>query len=345
MNWTTHKEQIRLTTADAISVSGLVKHFGEVRALDGIDFEVPHGAIVGLLGPNGAGKTTAVRVLTTLLKPDEGQAFVGGFDVMEHPDEVRKLIGLSGQYAAVDEYLTGRENLDMVGRLYHLSPKVSRDRAIELLERFDLIDAANRPAKTYSGGMRRRLDLAASLVARPRVVVLDEPTTGLDPRSRLGMWDVIRELVADGATVLLTTQYLEEADLLADSIVVVDHGRVIARGTPDALKAQVGGERVELVVHDREALTTASNALAQVTGSTAAVDVEARRVTAPVANGAGVLVDIVRSLDEASVTIDDLALRRPTLDDAFLTLTGHAAEEAAEDGATSAKKKRKRSKR
>jgi ABC-2 type transport system ATP-binding protein len=345
MNWTTHKEQIRLTTADAISVSGLVKHFGEVRALDGIDFEVPHGAIVGLLGPNGAGKTTAVRVLTTLLKPDEGQASVGGFDVMEHPDEVRKLIGLSGQYAAVDEYLTGRENLDMVGRLYHLSPKVSRDRAIELLERFDLIDAANRPAKTYSGGMRRRLDLAASLVARPRVVVLDEPTTGLDPRSRLGMWDVIRELVADGATVLLTTQYLEEADLLADSIVVVDHGRVIARGTPDALKAQVGGERVELVVHDREALTTASNALAQVTGSTAAVDVEARRVTAPVANGAGVLVDIVRSLDEASVTIDDLALRRPTLDDAFFTLTGHVADEAVEDGATSAKKKRKRSKR
>jgi ABC-2 type transport system ATP-binding protein len=321
-------------------VEGLVKHFGDVHALDGIDFHVPHGAIVGLLGPNGAGKTTAVRVLTTLSNPDGGRASVGGFDVVEQPDEVRKLIGLSGQYAAVDEYLTGRENLDMVGRLYHLAPKVSRERATELLERFDLIDAADRPAKTYSGGMRRRLDLAASLVARPQVVVLDEPTTGLDPRSRLGMWDVIRELVADGATVLLTTQYLEEADLLADSIVVVDHGKVIARGTPDALKAQVGGERVELVVRDSEALATASDALSRVTGSAAAVDAEARRVTAPVANGAGVLVDIVRALDEASVTIDDLALRRPTLDDAFLTLTGHAAEEAADDGAASTKKKR-----
>ena len=314
-------------TTNAIEVEGLVKHFGDVHALDGVDLHVPQGSIVGLLGPNGAGKTTAVRVLTTLLRPDAGSASVGGFDVVRQPDEVRKLIGLSGQYAAVDEYLTGRENLDMVGRLYHLSSKDSRNRAGELLDRFDLSDAADRPAKTYSGGMRRRLDLAASLVARPQVVVLDEPTTGLDPRSRLGMWDVIRELVSDGATVLLTTQYLEEADLLASSIVVIDHGVVIARGAPDDLKSQVGGERVELVVRDPETLPVARDVLARLTQSDADVDADARRVTAPVTDGAGVLVDVVRSLDEASVAIADLAIRRPTLDDVFLSLTGHAAEE------------------
>jgi ABC-2 type transport system ATP-binding protein len=328
-------------TTTAIEVEGLIKHFGDVHALDGVDLEVQQGSIVGLLGPNGAGKTTTVRVLTTLLKPDSGHASVGGIDVVREPGEVRKLIGLSGQYAAVDEYLTGRENLDMVGRLYHLSSRDSRARATELLDRFDLTDAADRPAKTYSGGMRRRLDLAAALVARPPIVLLDEPTTGLDPRSRLGMWDVIRELVSDGATVLLTTQYLEEADLLADSIVVIDHGRVIARGSPDDLKRQVGGERIELVVHDAEVLAAAGAALSQVTQSDAEVDVQSRRVTAPVANGAGVLVDIVRSLDEASIKIDDLALRRPTLDDAFLSLTGHATEDAAEEAAA-AKKRSKR---
>ena len=324
-------------TTTAIEVEGLIKYFGDVHALDGVDLEVQQGSIVGLLGPNGAGKTTTVRVLTTLLKPDSGRATVGGIDVVREPGEVRKLIGLSGQAAAVDEYLTGRENLDMVGRLYHLSTKDSRSRAKELLDQFDLSDAADRPAKTYSGGMRRRLDLAAALVARPPVVVLDEPTTGLDPRSRLGMWDVIRELVSDGATVLLTTQYLEEADLLADSIVVIDRGRVIARGSPDDLKRQVGGERIELVVHDAGMLEAAGAALSQVTQSDSDVDAQSRRVTAPVANGAGVLVDIVRSLDEASIKIDDLALRRPTLDDAFLSLTGHAAEDAAEEAAAAKK--------
>ena len=327
-------------TTNAIEVEGLVKRFGDLVALGGVDLTVPQGSIVGLLGPNGAGKTTAVRVLTTLLKPDGGRASVGGFDVVEHPDEVRKQIGLSGQYAAVDEYLTGRENLDMVGRLYHLAPSVSRERAAELLDRFDLTDAADRPAKTYSGGMRRRLDLAASLVARPQVVVLDEPTTGLDPRSRIGMWDVIRELVSDGATVLLTTQYLEEADLLADSVVVIDHGLVIARGTPDELKRQVGGERVELVVRDTEALASAADALSRVTGSAPEVDAEARRVTAPVTGGAGVLVDLVRAMDEASISIDDVAVRRPTLDDVFLSLTGHAAEDEPEPADTKKRSKR-----
>ena len=328
-------------TKNAIEVEGLVKRFGDVLAVGGVDLVVPQGSIVGLLGPNGAGKTTTVRVLTTLLTPDEGRASVGGYDVVKYPDEVRKQIGLSGQYAAVDEYLTGRENLDMVGRLYHLSPKLSRSRASELLERFDLSDAADRPAKTYSGGMRRRLDLAASLVARPRLVVLDEPTTGLDPQSRLGMWDVIRELVTDGATVLLTTQYLEEADLLADSVVVIDHGVAIARGTPDDLKSQVGGERVELVVRDAESLPSAAEAVSRVTGTTPDLDHDARRVTAHVSGGAGVLVDVVRAMDDASITIDDVALRRPTLDDVFLSLTGHAAEEA-DPGQVTTKKKRGR---
>jgi len=337
MRSTNQREKTPVTT-NAIEVEGLVKHFGEVHAVDGVDLHVPRGSIVGLLGPNGAGKTTTVRVLTTLLKPTSGRATVGGFDVVQQPDEVRKLIGLSGQAAAVDEYLTGRENLDMVGRLYHLSKKDSRGRAQELLERFDLTDAADRPAKTYSGGMRRRLDLAAALVARPQVVVLDEPTTGLDPRSRLGMWDVIRELVTDGATVLLTTQYLEEADLLADSIVVIDHGTVIARGAPEELKGQVGGERVELVIRDAGALSVASEALVRVTHSAADIDSDTRRITAPVTNGAGVLVDIVRALDAAGVEIQDLALRRPTLDDVFLSLTGRAAEDADEQEAATTKR-------
>jgi ABC-2 type transport system ATP-binding protein len=311
----------------AIVAEGLVKHYGQVKALDGVDLDVPQGTVLGLLGPNGAGKTTTVRVLTTLLQPDAGRAEVMGYDVVRDGAAVRRVMGMSGQYAAVDEYLTGRENLVMVGGLYHLAHAAAKQRAGELLDRFDLSDAADRPVKTYSGGMRRRLDLAAALVVKPQVIILDEPTTGLDPRSRLGMWDVIQELVRDGTTVLLTTQYLEEADLLADSIVVVDHGKVIARGTSDELKAQVGGERVEVVVHQRFELPRAVEVLAKVTGADADTDDDQRRVTAPAPEGAGVLVEVVRELDAAGISIDDIALRRPTLDDVFLSLTGHVAEE------------------
>ena len=311
----------------AIRAEGLVKHFGDVRAVDGLDLTVPFGTVVGLLGPNGAGKTTTVRILTTLLKADAGRATVAGLDVTQHPDDVRRVIGLTGQYAAVDEYLTGRENLDMVGRLYHLPPAYVRQRAGELLERFELSDAADRPAKTYSGGMRRRLDLSASLVGKPQILFLDEPTTGLDPRSRLQMWEVIADLVADGTTVLLTTQYLEEADQLAQDIVVIDRGTVIAHGTSDALKTQVGGDRLEVVVHPGSDLDAAAGALREVSDGDVTVDAVARRITAPVSGGSTVLVDAVRVLDHAGVAIDDLALRRPTLDDVFLTLTGHAAED------------------
>ncbi len=319
-----------MTTADAdaaIRAEGLVKHFGDVRAVDGLDLTVPFGTVVGLLGPNGAGKTTTVRILTTLLRADAGRATVAGLDVDRHPDAVRRVIGLTGQYAAVDEYLTGRENLDMVGRLYHLPPAYVKKRADELLERFSLADAADRPAKTYSGGMRRRLDLSASLVGKPQILFLDEPTTGLDPRSRLQMWEVIADLVADGTTVLLTTQYLEEADQLAQDIVVIDRGTVIAHGTSDALKTQVGGDRLEVVVHPGSDLDAASAALREVSDGDATVDLVTRRITAPVSGGSTVLVDAVRVLDHAGVAIDDLALRRPTLDDVFLTLTGHAAED------------------
>jgi ABC-2 type transport system ATP-binding protein len=319
----------------AITARGLVKTYGTgektVRALDGVDLDVPEGTALGLLGPNGAGKTTAVRVLTTLLVPDAGQASVLGVDVRRQPQRVRELIGLSGQYAAVDENLTGRENLVMVGRLYHLGKPQARRRAEELLDRFNLSDAADRTAKTYSGGMRRRLDLAAALVVHPPVMFLDEPTTGLDPRTRIGMWDVIAELVASGATLLLTTQYLEEADRLADSIAVVDHGRVIARGTADELKTQVGGERLQLVVHERERLEDASRILAGLALAPPTVDERTRELLAPVAGGAKLLVETVRQLDNAGITVDDLALRRPTLDDVFLALTGKAAEETEAD--------------
>ena len=318
----------------AITARGLVKTYGTgektVRALDGVDLDVPEGTVLGLLGPNGAGKTTAVRVLTTLLTPDAGQASVLGVDVRRQPQRVRELIGLSGQYAAVDENLTGRENLVMVGRLYHVGKQQARRRAAELLDRFNLSDAADRPAKTYSGGMRRRLDLAAALVVHPPVMFLDEPTTGLDPRTRIGMWDVIAELVASGATLLLTTQYLEEADRLADSIAVVDHGRVIARGTADELKTQVGGERLQLVVHERDRLEDASRILAGLALAPPTVDPRTRELLAPVAGGAKLLVETVRQLDNAGITVDDLALRRPTLDDVFLALTGKAAEETEE---------------
>ncbi len=307
------------------------KSFGETRALNGLDLGVPEGSVLGLLGPNGAGKTTAVRVFSTLLRPDSGRAVVHGVDVMQDPQRARRLIGLTGQFAAIDDYLTGRENLILFGRLYHLGARGAAARADELLERFDLTDAANRMAKTYSGGMRRRLDIAASLISRPQVMFLDEPTTGLDPRSRLGMWEVIDDLVREGTTMLLTTQYLEEADTLASSIAVIDHGTVIASGTSDELKAQVGGSRLELVVGDQDLLSVAAEVMRKVgDGADASVEPIDRMVTVPVA-GAGVLADAVRQLDSAGVPIADLAVRRPTLDDVFLRLTGHAAEERAKE--------------
>ncbi|MFD7446425.1 ATP-binding cassette domain-containing protein [Streptomyces sp. NPDC059909] len=315
----------------AIYAEGLVKTFGDVRALDGVDLDVPEGTVLGLLGPNGAGKTTAVRVLTTLLQPDSGKAVVAGIDVLKHPNEVRRSIGLSGQFAAVDEYLTGRENLQMVGRLYQMNAKAAKVRAGELLEQFNLADAADRPAKTYSGGMRRRLDLAAALVVRPPVMFMDEPTTGLDPRNRQGLWEVIKELVGGGTTLLLTTQYLEEADHLADDICVVDHGKVIARGTSDELKARTGGERVEVVVHRPDEIAPAREVLAGFGKGEVTVEDHTRMLTVPVTGGAKLLAEVIRELDTRGVEIDDIGLRRPTLDDVFLSLTGHAAEQVEEE--------------
>jgi ABC-2 type transport system ATP-binding protein len=313
--------------ADAIVARGLVKRYGSVVALDGLDLVVPEGSVMGLLGPNGAGKTTAVRVLTTLLQFDEGSASVAGLDVRTDARELRRRIGLSGQYAAVDETLTGFENLDMVGRLYHLGRAPSRERARELLERFDLVEAADRQVKGYSGGMRRRLDLAAALVAKPVVLFLDEPTTGLDPRSRLGMWDVIAELVAGGTTVLLTTQYLEEADRLADKIAVIDRGKVIAEGTSDQLKAQVGGERLELTVSSARDVALTRKALGSLAIAEISVDERGNHVVVPVSGGADLLVEAIRLLDGEAIKVLDIGLRRPTLDDVFLTLTGHSAED------------------
>jgi ABC-2 type transport system ATP-binding protein len=318
----------------AIEATGLVKTFktrtSSVKALDGVDLEVSEGSVLGLLGPNGAGKTTAVRVLTTLMEPDAGTARVLGRDVVKDADTVRGLVGLSGQYAAVDELLTGRENLWMFGRLYRLSSRQAKQRADELLDTFDLTDAADRILKTYSGGMRRRLDLAGSLIAHPRVLFLDEPTTGLDPRSRLDLWQIIRDRVSEGVTILLTTQYLEEADELADSIVVMDHGSVIARGTADELKAKVGGERIEVVVQEPDevyrALELLTAALEITDPESTSLDKHTKRITMPAPGGSSTLVEVIRTLDGAGIRIADIGLRRPTLDDVFLSLTGHATE-------------------
>jgi ABC-2 type transport system ATP-binding protein len=318
--------------SNAILTEGLRRSFGAVKAVDGVDLAAPAGTVLGLLGPNGAGKTTIVRILTTLLPPDAGSARVAGYDVVRDAAKLRSVIGLAGQYAAVDENLTGRENLELVGRLYHLRAAEARRRAGEMLERFELTDAATRTVKTYSGGMRRRLDLGASLIGRPQVLFLDEPTTGLDPRSRYALWDVIRELVNDGTTLLLTTQYLEEADRLADRICVIDVGRVIAEGTTDELKSRVGGDLLALRVTDRAAAGAAAEAIAGLGSGAPQVVAESGEVSLPVTEGAAILAEVVRRLDAAGVDISDLALRRPTLDDVFLALTGHAAEAAGEDG-------------
>lgn len=323
----------------AIEANNLVKHYGEVKALDGLSLKVEQGSVFGLLGPNGAGKTTTVRVLTTLLTPDSGSAVVSGVDVINDPVHAREIMGLSGQSATVDENLTGIENLVMLGRLFRLPRKEANEKAIELLERFNLTDASKRIVKTYSGGMRRRLDLAASLIANPNILFLDEPTTGLDPRSRIMMWDVIKGLVSSGTTVLLTTQYLEEADQLADKIAVIDKGKVIAQGTADELKTQVGGERIDVVVDETKA-QIAAEALKNI--ASGPVVVEGEHVQAPVTGGGVKVVDAVRALDAASIVIKEIQLRRPTLDDVFLTLTGHHAEEVkVEEELVDAKKGRR----
>jgi ABC-2 type transport system ATP-binding protein len=315
----------------SVIAENLVKTYdnGRIRALDGLSLDVSEGTVLGVLGPNGAGKTTTVRVLSTLISPDSGSAKVAGIDVIKHPEKVREVIGLSGQYAAVDETLTGWDNLIMFGRLYHLSASQAKIRATELLEQFNLTDAAKRPIKTYSGGMRRRLDLAASLIVHPKILFLDEPTTGLDPRGRKEMWGVIKGLVEEGTTLLLTTQYLEEADQLADEIVVVDHGKVIARGTADSLKREIGGERLEVVVELTD-LAKCKEIITKVASGKLNVEEDLGRVSAPVSTGTRALIDAARQLDENSIHPLDIGLKRPSLDDVFIALTGHVAEETAE---------------
>ncbi len=315
-----------------ITAENLVKTYkkGSVRALDGLSLNVAEGTVLGVLGPNGAGKTTCVRVLSTLLTPDSGKAVVNEIDVLKHPDQVRRIIGLSGQYAAVDETLTGWDNLVMFGRLYQLGKQESVKRATELLEQFRLTDAAKRPINTYSGGMRRRLDLAAALIVRPKVLFLDEPTTGLDPRGRLDMWGVIQDLVGSGTTLLLTTQYLEEADLLADEIVVIDHGKVIAKGTSLQLKEQVGGNRIEVSVR-AEHIETTANVLRSIGNTEPLVDPSLGHISIPALKGASELTEAIRQLDSNGVEVLDISLKRPSLDDVFLSLTGHVAEEKVEE--------------
>ncbi len=330
-----------------IVVEALKKYFGAVKAVDGVDLQVQPQTVFGLLGPNGAGKTTIVRILTTLLHPDGGRATVAGYDVVNDADRLRHVIGLAGQSAAVDENLTGLENLEMVGRLYHLPAAEARSRAQTVLDRFELTDAANRVAKTYSGGMRRRLDLGASLVGRPQILFLDEPTTGLDPRSRIEMWDIIRELVHDGTTLLLTTQYLEEADRLADQIAVIDNGHVIAEGTADQLKLRVGGEVLALRVSDRTKVGAAAGAILGLGPGGGNVDNNTGEITLPVGtDGTAILTEAVRRLDDEKIQLADIGLRRPSLDDVFLNLTGHTADQAegqaAGDGQDGGKRKKRK---
>ncbi len=335
-----------MSTVKSVIAENLVKTYdkGKVTALNGLSLDVEEGTVLGVLGPNGAGKTTTVRILATLLTPDSGHAIVAGIDVIKDPDKVREVIGLSGQYAAVDETLTGWDNLVMFSRLYHLSPSAAKKRAEELLEQFSLTEAARRPIRTYSGGMRRRLDLAASLIVRPKILFLDEPTTGLDPRGRQEMWGVIDGLVKDGTTLLLTTQYLEEADQLADDIAVIDHGTVIARGTSDQLKRQVGGERLEIIAESQD-LQKVTEIVEKVSGGKAAVDQGSRQVSAPVTTGSKALIEAARSLDDAGIHPLDIGLKRPSLDDVFIALTGHVAEEKKEEEIVDPRARRKKKKK
>ena len=313
-----------MLNGSAIVVDGLVKRFGDVDALTGVDFEVERGTIFGLLGPNGAGKTTAVRILATVLAPDAGRAEILGYDVVRSPEEVRMRIGLAGQFAAVDPNLTGMENLQLIGRLAQVEPSAIEGRARELLAQFDLTDAAHRPVRTYSGGMRRRLDVAASLVQEPPVLFLDEPTTGLDLQSRLVLWQTIRTLVAGGTTVILTTQYLEEADQLADRLVVIDHGAIIAEGTASQLKEQLGGAVIEMVMHAEDEVRRAVSIVGPIVGADPEIDGRTLRVPSP--DGSHLLAQMLRQLDDEGVLPATLSLREPSLDDVFLSLTGHAAE-------------------
>ena len=322
---TTGAEELK--NGSIVTVKGVKKAYGQVQALKGVNLELQSGKVLGLLGPNGAGKTTLIRIMTTLLKPDEGEVSISGFDVVRNAQAVRSIIGLTGQYAAVDEELTGQENLHMVGRLYHLDRDTIRRRARELIERFSLTQAAHRTVKTYSGGMRRRLDVAASLLMSPRVLFLDEPTSGLDLRSRIEVWNMIHELVADGTTVLLTTQYLEEADQLADTICVIHYGEIVARGTSGELKAQSGGDVLQITVADRSQLGKAREAISLLAAKEPQVEPVLGQINLPAANGTRVLVDAVRALDDNNIEIEDIVLRRPTLDDVFLALTGEKVGE------------------